>query len=117
MTQTFLISWPPSVNNIWRAVNGRNILSRRYRSWRESAAKELLLVQKPKPVNGPVRILIELSPPHHHRFDVDNKAKVLLDLLVRCAIIEADDNSTVKELTLRISQGFIGARVTVEAAP
>ena len=62
MTQTFLLPWPPSVNGIWRAVRGRNILSQRYRHWREAASKALLL-QRPKPVFGPVRVAIELAPP------------------------------------------------------
>ena len=42
-TQTLFFPWPPSTNDLWRACKGRNILSARYRSWRDAATKELMI--------------------------------------------------------------------------
>ena len=120
MSQTFLLPWPPSVNGIWRAVQGRNILSQRYRHWREAASKALLL-QRPKPVFGPVRIAIELAPPDRRAYDLDNRVKPILDLLVANRVIDGDDHRIVREFTVSAAEGFsgvagasvAGARVTV----
>jgi Holliday junction resolvase RusA-like endonuclease len=80
------------------------------------AAEAELLAQKPVPVPGKVHVHIELASPHRRRFDPDNKAKALLDLLVKNKIIEADDDSIMKRLTVEPDgEGFLGARITITA--
>lgn len=113
MKQTFLLPWPVSVNAIWRAYKGRNILAAKARTWLKNAEAELIL-QKPKPVAGPVALSISLCSPTKHTFDISNRVKQLEDLLVRCGIIEADDCRIVKKLTVEVGEGFVGARVTIE---
>lgn len=110
--QTFLLSWPPSVNDIWRAVKGRNILSGRYRLWRDTAAKELM-IQRPVPFSWQVSILIELCPPDNRAYDLDNRVKAIFDLLVHNHVITSDSHKIVREFTVRVGEGFTGARVTV----
>ena len=118
-TQTFLLPWPPSVNGMWRAVQGRNILSQRYRLWREAAGRALR-DQRPKDMMGPVRVAIELAPPDARAFDLDNRVKPLLDLLVANGVITGDDHLTVREISVSAAEGFAahgsGARVTVAPA-
>jgi len=116
-SQTFLLPWPPSVNGMWRSVQGRNILSQRYRLWRDAAGKALLM-QRPKHVLGPVKVAIELSPPDARRYDLDNRVKPVLDLLVANAVIDGDDHRIVREVTVSAREGFArahanGARVTI----
>lgn len=115
MTQTFLLPWPVSCNAIWRAYRGRNILSQPARAWNDIASKELA-IQRPKPITGPVSVTIELSPPTKRSYDLDNRIKICLDLMVRSAIIEADNASIVRELHVSVGTGFTGARVTVAPA-
>jgi len=116
-SQTFLLPWPPSVNGMWRAVQGRNILSQRYRLWRDAASKALA-IQRPKHVLGPVSVAIELTPPDARAYDLDNRVKPILDLLVASAVIDGDDHRIVREVTVSAGSGFSrghanGARVTV----
>ena len=58
-TQTLFFPWPPSTNDLWRACKGRNILSARYRSWRDAGTKELM-IQRPN--SEPRSTLIGNSP-------------------------------------------------------
>jgi crossover junction endodeoxyribonuclease RusA len=116
MTDALQIPWPPSTNSLWRARAGRNILSQRYREWRKTAGLEIM-AQRPKKHSGPVSIAIELSAPDRRSFDIDNRSKALLDLLVMCRVIEADSSDVVRELHIRLGEGFTGARVSVRPAP
>jgi crossover junction endodeoxyribonuclease RusA len=113
-SSTLIISWPPSTNSLWRACAGRNVLSARYRAWRNTAGLELM-AQRPKKHSGPVTIAIELSPPDRRSFDIDNRSKALLDLLVMCNVIERDSSDILRELSIRLGEGFSGARVTISA--
>lgn len=113
MKQTFHLPWPISVNSLWRAYKGRNILSMKARVWAKDAEK-VLAVQNPRAIAGPVMLTICLAPPTKRAFDIDNRPKCLIDLLVRCGVIEADDCRTVKKLTVELGTGFVGAKVTVE---
>jgi Holliday junction resolvase RusA-like endonuclease len=110
--QTFLLTFPISTNALWRAYRGRNILSAPARAWAKTATAELM-VQKVKPIKGPVELAIALSPPTKRAFDLSNRIKLLEDCLVRCGIIEADDSSVVKKVSAELGAGFVGARVTV----
>lgn len=103
--QTFLLPWPPSANGMWRALNGRNIVSERYRMWREAAGKALS-AQGPNPLFGPVRVAIRLSPPDARRYDLDNRVKPILDLLVASGVIRGSDHLTVREITVSATEGF-----------
>jgi Holliday junction resolvase RusA-like endonuclease len=111
--QTFRLSWPPSVNELWRSFRGRNILSAAARNWAKKAAEELL-AQKPTPILGPVSIDIALcSPFGRRRFDPDNRVKALLDLLVKHNVIEGDDNTVIRRYSVEVGEGFQGAIVTI----
>lgn len=112
-TVTYLLSWPPSTNDLWRAVNGRNILSRRARAWAETAGKEVL-AQGLTTFPGPVTVDIDLQSPFRRPYDPDNRVKAVMDLLVKCAIIEGDSDRQVHRITVSTQEsGFVGARVTI----
>lgn len=112
--QTFHLPFPPTANTMWRHVRaGQHYLSERYRKWRDEAGKELI-VQKVKKVRGPVRITIGLCPPTKTPWDIDNRIKPVLDLLVNCMILEEDNSEIVKEITAHVNMpGLIGTQVTI----
>lgn len=92
---------PPSINRLYRAVRGRNIMSETYRTWKAEAGTALM-AQRPRKITGKVSILTEISPQDRRRRDLDNVGfKAVLDLLVAMRIIEADDSSCVREITAR----------------
>ncbi len=110
---TYTLSWPPSTNSLWRAVRGRNILSRQYRLWQDKAEEELFAQGLVK-VDGPVTIDIELNSPHKRRYDPDNRVKAILDMLVRTLILEDDNDSFIHRLTVYTQLGgFEGATVKI----
>ena len=84
------LPYPPSVNATHRAVNGRVILSKRYRDWILEAGKA---VAAQLPAQAPLqhyRLLIEATPPDLRRRDLGNLEKPTSDLLKRAGVIEDD---------------------------
>jgi hypothetical protein len=59
----------------------------RYLSWLNAAGWELVL-QKPAPVRGSVRITISAGRPDRRRRDADNIPKAVLDLLTKHEVIQ-----------------------------
>jgi len=109
------LPWPPSVNQYWRAVSGRNILSAKARAWKKLAEQSLML-SRPAPVYGPAIVIIHLFPPTKRKYDIDNRVKAILDLLVKCGILQEDDNEHVVQLIVKhiaVCPDNSGAKVTV----
>ena len=105
-----------AANAIWRSYRGRVVRSANYKAWRDIAGKEIL-IQRPKKHRGPVDVTIELASPSRRKFDLDNRAKSILDLLVDMQVIQGDDADTVQRLTVFCGQGFVGARISVAPSP
>lgn len=110
-----VIPFPPSANSLWRAVKGRNIMSAKYRDWLADAG-QCLAQQRPAKVTGPVNLTIELTAPDKRKRDLDNRLKPAIDLLVKHGVIEADDNSVVRQITARWVDSENECTVYVEAA-
>ena len=106
------LPWPPSTNAIWRSYRGRVVRSAAYKSWQVRAGKEIM-VQRPGRHKGPVSVHIELASPTKRAFDIDNRVKPILDLLVDMQIIEGDDNAIIQQISVCRGQGFVGVRVEV----
>ena len=84
------LPYPPSVNRTLRAVNGRVILSKRYRDWILEAGRA---VAAQLPAQAPIqhyRLWIEATAPDRRRRDLDNLLKPTSDLLKRAGVIEDD---------------------------
>jgi len=95
-----VLPWPPSVNGYWRSYRGRQIISKRGREYRASAAAEMAVAGLLNAqISGPVKVSIDLHPPTLRRYDVDNWAKAPLDALTHAGVWQDDEQ--VQELTLR----------------
>ena len=84
------LPYPPSVNRTLRAVNGRVILSKRYRDWILEAGRA---VAAQLPAQAPIqhyRLWIEATAPDRRRRDLDNLLKPTSDLLKRAGVIQDD---------------------------
>jgi Holliday junction resolvase RusA-like endonuclease len=95
------LPYPPSVNATHRAVNGRVILSKRYRDWILEAGKA---VAAQLPHQAPLqhyRLWIEATPPDLRRRDLGNLEKPTSDLLKRAGVIE--DDHMAKSIVLKWS--------------
>lgn len=106
-----VLPWPPSLNNMFLNVRGKGrVRSENYRKWLTEAGW-LLKSQKPRRFHEPVRIRVELNPPNARAFDLDNRNKALLDLLVEHGVIIDDSNRWVRGVS--VDQVPSGAPCTV----
>lgn len=100
-----VLPFPISTNRLYRAVGGSSILSASYRAWKREAGL-LIMSQRPQKHIGPVKVTAVLCAPDKRKRDADNSLKCLLDALKDARVIEADDNSIVREVTARwVSSG------------
>ncbi len=92
---------PPSVNAMWRAVGGRNILSAEGRAWKEQAQWELM---PQKGIAGPCywRASI-LVPGSGSKMDIDNNLKGILDALGAAG--KTPDDRYLVDLRIRFHDG------------
>ncbi len=105
--QAFLLPWPPSVNTRERYP------TRSYLEWVDDAGAAII-AQDVCTTTGTVEIEIELGAPSKRKWDLDNRAKAVLDLLVLHGIIEDDNSKILRRLTLIArDKGLTGAIVTV----
>lgn len=115
--RTYYLPFPISANSRMGVYNGRQLLSTAARKWYEHAGQELGL-QRPQAVLGPVELRIELKPPTKRKFDIDNRAKVAIDALVKNGIIEDDHSGIVRKVSIELAEQWdedvpAGALVTV----
>lgn len=107
---------PISVNALYvnrraKGMKGR-MISEKYTAWR-AEAEDMLWQQTPLPsFPGCVGVLICVEEPKRAS-DIDNKAKCVLDFLVRHQIIAGDDNRYVRALWLSWSKNITGCKVTI----
>ncbi len=103
---------PPSVNGLFDGMGKRRFISDPYKAWREAAGIEVLR-QRPRPVKGMVVLLFEFQEKDRRKRDVSNYIKAPEDLLVHYGLIEADDQSVVREVRAKWSAEVEGVRITI----
>lgn len=110
------LSWPPSVNNLFLNVAKRGrVPTKEYTAWRKTAGWELK-AQRPRKFKAPVEIVVELNPPTRRAFDLDNRNKALLDLLVTHEVIPDDSMKYVRSVTAKLVETGAPCTVTVRSA-
>ena len=106
------VPWPPSVNAMWRSVNGRVILSARGRQYRTDGLAALMTqCRNIRPMEGPLSVTLILYPPDRRRRDVDNYAKGILDLLTHAEVY--GDDSQIDRLLIERGDVRPGGHVSV----
>ena len=92
------LPWPPSVNTYWRMVNGRMIISKDGRDYRQEVADQMLIQRAQKHFDGPLCLTVEAHRPDNRRRDLDNLLKAALDSLAHAGVYE--DDSQIKDLRI-----------------
>lgn len=80
------LPFPPSANAYWRNVNGRTLLSKEAREYRQRCQFAAALQWKAALVEGAVAFHADVFFPNR-RGDLDNRGKVLLDSLQGIAFV------------------------------
>lgn len=78
------LPFPPSLNRIWRAVQGRIVLSKPAREWKAAAAGAMPRGLAGAPLTGRLAVTLLLRPPASYgkrQWDIANREKLLADFL------------------------------------
>ncbi len=89
MRLQFDLPYPPSVNHYWRRVGARTLISRQGRVFRESVCS-LLALRRLHPLDGWLKVHLQIFPPDRRRRDVDNIQKPVLDALQHAGVYHDD---------------------------
>ena len=104
---------PPSTNNMFINGSKGRFRSQKYDEWILEAGWELKR-QRPSQCLGPVSLTFEFQEVEGKRKrDISNLIKAPEDLLVKHGIIEADDQFTVRSISVSWSREVQGVRVTI----
>lgn len=108
-----LLPFPPSTNNLFvNGLRGR-FPSQKYADWITEAGWELKR-QRPSKTLGPVSLHFEFQSGRDKRKrDITNLLKAPEDLLVKFGVIEADDNTIVKEISACWSECVEGVCIKI----
>ena len=104
----FDLPWPPSVNNYYRHVGPRVLISRAGRKYRTMAVSRLGGLKK---LSGSVSLSLECYPPDRRRRDLDNLLKCLQDSITAAGVL--DDDSQIRRLQMEMLEPIEGGLVHV----
>lgn len=111
------LPWPPSANRIWRQHQGRVLLSREGKAYRQAVLGEWLQAQRQGLGRQQLRLVIDAHMPDTRRRDLDNLNKAALDAMQAARVFE--DDSQVIDLHIRhagIDRANPRLEITLEAA-
>lgn len=91
------LPWPPSVNRMWRNVNGKTLLAAEGRRYREEVMWRLAGTRGK--FTTPVSVEILAWYPDKRRRDIDNLFKGPLDALTHAGVWQ--DDSLIESLSIR----------------
>ena len=110
------LPYPPTVNRAWRMVNGRMLLSREGRLYRQRV-QAILALAGVRPLDGRLALAVDVTPPDRRRRDLDNVQKGLLDAL-GAGDAYGDDSQIDLLITKRMPPATEGqAYVRIEQLP
>ena len=93
------LPFPPTVNTYYRNVKGRTLMSERGRNFRNIALMCCAFQKVPAIAIGTrLSVILNLYPPNHRKWDIDNRAKACLDALQHAGVIPDDEQ--VDRLTI-----------------
>ena len=103
------LPYPPSINHYYaRQKNGAVYINQKGKSYRVAVKHNLHLT---KPVEGKVKLHVDVFPPDNRKRDLDNINKCLLDALQCSGIIK--DDYDIDYLSMRRCETIKGGKVII----
>ena len=112
MSLSIELPFPPSVNRMWRSVQGRVLISAEGRSYRKAVADQVLVQRAAKQLAGRLAVSIFAFPPDKRRRDLDNLFKSVLDALTHAGVWLDDEQ--IDALSIRRGHAVAPGSVRVE---
>lgn len=84
------IPYPPSTNRYYRNVQGRTLISREGRAFREQVCLQLASGGRKPPTQGRIALCMDAFPPDRRRRDLDNLQKPSLDAMQHAGVYQDD---------------------------
>lgn len=109
------LPWPPSLNRVYRAVNGRLILSAEARAYQARASRALPVGKVPPPLDGRLAVWMTLHPPvklGKRKWDIANREKLMIDCLTHQRVWL--DDSQIDCLVILRGEPFGAGKVEVQ---
>lgn len=88
---TITLPYPPSVNTYWRQFQGRTLLSKKGREYKQAVAVACLRNGLPRRLIGRIAMDIFATMPDRRRRDIDNITKCLIDSLAAAGVFADDE--------------------------
>jgi Holliday junction resolvase RusA-like endonuclease len=98
MSEPLWLPWPPTSNTMFGLRGHHRFVSKKYQEWKDLAAAHIA-AQKPTTWVCSVDIHIALTAPTKRKWDIDNRIKPILDVLVTHQIITDDNTNVVRSIT------------------
>jgi len=109
------LPWPPSLNRVYRAVNGRSILSGEARAYQARASRALPAGRVTAPLAGRLTVWMTLHPPVKlgaRKWDIANREKLMIDCLTHQRVWL--DDSQIDCLVILRGEPFGAGKVEVQ---
>jgi crossover junction endodeoxyribonuclease RusA len=106
------LPFPPSVNTYWRSVNGRMLISKNGRRYRDEV---VLIARGGRVMLDRLSVRIIVHPPDQRQRDLDNLPKSILDALEHAGVYA--DDSQIDELYIKRAEVIRGGKVVVTVLP
>jgi crossover junction endodeoxyribonuclease RusA len=104
---------PPTANNLFAGTGRKRVRTPAYTAWIKQAGWDLIR-QRPPRIRGPVSITIEVSETESSTtWDLCNREKATMDLLVAHGLIQGDNKPFVREVVMRWNADITGVLVTL----
>tara|TARA_R100001443_G_scaffold8581_1_gene17991 strand:- start:135 stop:536 length:402 start_codon:yes stop_codon:yes gene_type:complete len=98
------LPWPPSTNELTRPCRVgkslRKVSSHKAVAYRAECHDLFDVMGGPRNVAGPVSVTITMHPSTARGYDLDNRAKAVLDALTTGGVLWDDDAGTIREVHL-----------------
>jgi crossover junction endodeoxyribonuclease RusA len=112
-----VLPYPPSVNTYWRHVQGRPIVSRAGREYRQQVVTDIAARRRqdsslPARLQQPLAVTLRVHAPDRRARDLDNLPKALLDAITHAGLWE--DDSLIDELHIYRCGPIKGGCVVVQ---
>src|SRR5690606_20272447 len=93
------LTFPPSLNRLYRNVQGKTLISKIGRQYRQTVGWECRAANAPTFQRRPVKVEIVAFMPDARRRDLDNLLKCSLDALQHAQVFA--DDSQIRDLRIR----------------